>query len=324
MGAALAINLDRAGHAITLCATEFDGPFIEAIEKTGIHPSLDHALSNSIRISEFSDWGAALEVTDVAVIAVSSTGLRSTFGTVTAALSSHAPVLIATKGWDPETGQPLSNILAADAKGRSIAWLVGPTLAEETASGRPTALVCASETIDTAKELADALSSPVLRIFVTSDVTGVEIGAALKNVIAVAVGMCDGLAEASGATFTNAKAALFSQGLVEMTRLSRALGGRDETVIGLTGSGDLFVTVMGGRNARFGRLVGAGVDPKEALDHMSTTVEGYEGCARALKLAKDLDLDLPLVRFVHSVVHEGADPSVALVSFFATWTKAEI
>ena len=123
------------------------------------------------------------------------------------------------KGWDPETAEPLSKVLGREAEGPPIALLVGPTLAGEIASGRPTAVVCACESLDTARSLARELGSPTLRIFVTDDVAGVEVGAALKNVIAVAIGMCDGLAETEATAWTNAKAALFSQGLVEMTRL---------------------------------------------------------------------------------------------------------
>jgi glycerol-3-phosphate dehydrogenase (NAD(P)+) len=320
MGAALAINLDRSGHAVTLCATEFDAPFVEAIEKTGAHPSLALDVPQTIRIEGPTHWDEPLGASDVALLAVSSVGLRATFEGIKGSLKPGVPVLVATKGWDPETAEPLSKVLGREAEGHPIALLVGPTLAGEIASGRPTAVVCASESLDTARSLARELGSPTLRIFVTDDVAGVEVGAALKNVIAVAIGMCDGLAKMEATEWTNAKAALFSQGLVEMTRLARALGGREETVLGLTGSGDLFVTVMGGRNGKFGRLIGSGMKPDAALKQMATTVEGYEGAERAMTVAKKLGLELPLVRLVHSVLHEGADPSVALISFFATWS----
>ncbi len=324
MGAALAISFDRSGHVVTICATEFDDGFVDAIERTGVHPSLAHPVAASIGIVQPADWPAVLGLADIAVLAVSSAGVRNTFTQVTRSLRDSVPVLVATKGWDPETAEPLSKVLGREAEGHPIALLVGPTLAGEIASGRPTAVVCASESLGTARSLARALGSPTLRIFVTDDVAGVEIGAALKNVIAVAIGICDGLAESKGTEWTNAKAALFSQGLIEMTLLARAVGGRDETVLGLTGSGDLFVTVMGGRNGKFGRLIGSGMKPEAALKHMATTVEGYEGAERATTVAKELGLDLPLVRLVHSVLHEGADPSVALVSFFATWTNENL
>ncbi len=283
-----------------------------------------HEVPPSIQVAGPDEWDEALQRSDVVLLAVSSTGLRKVFAQITGSLQDGVPVLVATKGWDPETSEPLSRVLGRNSVGHPIALLVGPTLAGEIASGRPTAVVCASESLETAQLIARELGSPTLRVFVTDDVAGVEVGAALKNVIAVAIGICDGLAEAQGTEWTNAKAALFSQGLVEMTRLARALGGRDETILGLTGSGDLFVTVMGGRNGKFGRLVGSGMQPGAALKKMATTVEGYEGAARAMTLGKELNLDLPLVRLVHSILYEGADPSVALISFFAMWTDGKV
>ncbi|MEX0874000.1 MAG: NAD(P)H-dependent glycerol-3-phosphate dehydrogenase [Actinomycetota bacterium] len=322
MGTALAINFDRAGKSVTLCATSFDDSFVEAIEKTGVHPSLAHEVPGSIAIVRPPEWGPVMKRTDIAVLAVASGGVRSTLAQISGTLPETSTVLVATKGWDPESAEQLSILLARSSPGHPLAFIVGPTLAGEIAGGRPTALVCASASLHTAQEVADFFSSPTLRIFVTDDVVGVEVGAALKNVIAVAIGMCDGLAESGAVAFTNAKAALFSQGLIEMSRLARALGGREETVLGLTGSGDLFVTVMGGRNGQFGRLIGSGVKPDDALAQMATTVEGFEGSVRAVLLAERLGVHMPLVQMVYSVLYGGVEPSAALVSFFSTWTDS--
>jgi glycerol-3-phosphate dehydrogenase (NAD(P)+) len=323
MGAALAINFDRSGNKVALCATEFDDAVVEAIAKTGAHPSIGQAIPGSIRIVGRDDWASALERTDILVLAVASTGIRRIASEVAPTLPKDATILVATKGWDSETVEPLHKILEQEIPSHAIVLFVGPTLAGEFATGRPTAAVCASESLEAAEDVAKALRSPALRVFITDDVVGVEVGAALKNVVAVAIGMCEGLAEASPVPFTNAKAALFAQALTEMTRLGRALGGRDETVMGLAGAGDLFVTVAGGRNGRFGRLIGKGVEPEAALAQMNTTVEGFEGTARAVALAERLGLDLPLVRMVHSVLYEGVEPSKALESFFASWTEPD-
>jgi glycerol-3-phosphate dehydrogenase (NAD(P)+) len=196
---------------------------------------------------------------------------------------------------------------------KRVVTLVGPSLAGEIAAGVPTAVVCASVSEESARRAADQFSAPLFKAYTSDDVAGVEVGAALKNVIAIAVGMCDGVAESFGVdALTNTKAFLFSRGLVEMARLALASGGRAETVLGLAGAGDLFVTCLGGRNARFGKLVGAGKDPEGALEEMRTTVEGYTNARAAQALADKHGLELPIVRSVVEVLFGGTSPREAI------------
>jgi glycerol-3-phosphate dehydrogenase (NAD(P)+) len=233
--------------------------------------------------------------------------------------------VVATKGWDEETLRPASRVVAdelGDAK--RVVTLVGPSLAGEIAAGVPTAVVCAAEDQASARRAADLFGSRLFRSYTSDDVAGVEVGAALKNVIAIAIGLCDGLAEQFGVeALTNTKAFVFSRGLVEMARLARALGGRAETVLGLAGAGDLFVTALGGRNARFGKLVGAGTPPERALEEMKTTVEGYANARAAAALADRYGLDLPIVRTVADVLYGSLSPRDAVEGLIAGTVEEE-
>jgi glycerol-3-phosphate dehydrogenase (NAD(P)+) len=195
----------------------------------------------------------------------------------------------------------------------AVVMLVGPSLAYELAAGTPTGLVCASKDLEAAQKVAGAITSPYLRGFVTDDIAGVEVGAALKNVLAIAIGMCDGIAEVRGRPMTNTKGALFSRGLTELGTLVAAVGGRPETALGLSGAGDLYLTVLGGRNGRFGRLVGTGLDPIKAFEQMGTTVEGFDNTREAVLLAKRTGVDLPVASMVHSVLFEGRKPDQAIL-----------
>lgn len=308
MGGALALAFERAGNDVTICATEFDDAFVEGIEKDRSHPSLDQAVPASVGIAHSGFWTEALGKAGVVVLAVASHGVRSTVRLAASSLNGAAIWAIASKGWDSATAEPLSKVVSDESPHHPVVIVVGPSLATELASGTPTGLVCASSDLEAARRVAGALGSSTVRAFITDDVAGVEVGAALKNVLAIAIGMCEGIAEVKGKPMTNTKAALFSRGLVEMGRLATALGGRNETVLGLAGAGDLFVTVLGGRNGRFGRLVGTGLDPQEAFEEMGTTVEGYENTLQAVSLAERHGLDLPVVEMVHSVLYKGVPP----------------
>ena len=308
MGTAIALALERAGNEVSICATDFDAHIIEAIATTGIHPGMNQAVPPTVRIVSPERWEEGVTGCDIVVVAVASAGVGSVVRRASSWLDRASVLVVASKGWEPSTGRPLSQVVAGESPNTSVVVVAGPTLAAELAGGTPTGLVCASVDRSAAELVASRIRSTSVRAYVTTDVAGVEVGAALKNVLAIAIGMCDGIAEAKGRPMTNTKAALFSRGLVEMSRMAGAMGGLPETVMGLSGAGDLFVTVLGGRNGRFGRLVGAGVSPELAFEEMGTTVEGYENTHLAMKLADRLSLDLPVVRMVHRVLFEGEAP----------------
>lgn len=316
MGTALAVHLARAGRPARILATAFDGPIVDAHRAGDPHPVLGVPFPPGATIHAPEEWGEPLVSSEMVVLAVATAGLAATVREVAPAARADALWVVATKGWDDETGRSSGRVVAEEVgdPARTVV-LVGPSLAGEIAAGVPTAVVCASADLGAARRVAEVFRTPGFRTYVSDEVAGVEVGAALKNVIAIAVGMCDGLAGVLGLpALTNTKAFLFSRGLVEMVRLAGPLGGKAETVLGLTGAGDLFVTCLGGRNARFGALIGAGASPEAALNEMRTTVEGYANARAASMLAERYSLDLPVVRAVARVLYDGLSPREAIES----------
>lgn len=231
---------------------------------------------------------------DVVCLAVPSRAFREVVET----LPGTAPRLILTKGLDPSSGSRLSQVIA----NAPVAVLSGPNHAEEIAQGLPALAVLASEDEELATELQHAIISPRFRVYVNTDVVGVELCAASKNVIALAAGAVDGL-EAGD----NAKAALITRGLSEMARLGEACGARAETFSGLAGMGDLVVTCWSrhSRNRRAGELIARGASPEEAVREIDQVVEGLTTAPVVRDLARGLGIELPITEAVCSVL-EGA------------------
>jgi glycerol-3-phosphate dehydrogenase (NAD(P)+) len=214
---------------------------------------------------------------------------------VVAALPGEAPLLSLTKGLDPGSGERLSTLVT----GRRVAVLSGPNMADEVAAGLPGAAVIASEDGELARGLQDTLNSRLFRVYVNDDLVGVELCAAAKNVIALAAGACDGL-EAGD----NAKAALITRGLAEMTRLGEAAGAEADTFYGLAGMGDLVVTCWhpSGRNRRAGELIARGRTPAEASAEIGQVIEGLTTAPVLRDLAHRLGVELPITESVCSVL----------------------
>jgi glycerol-3-phosphate dehydrogenase (NAD(P)+) len=228
---------------------------------------------------------------DLVCIAVPSRAFREVVETLPGA----APRLILTKGLDPTSGERLSQVL----RGAPVAVLSGPNHAEEIAQGLPAAAVLASEDEELADQLQHAIISPRFRVYVNTDLVGVELCAAAKNVIALAAGAVDGLGLGD-----NAKAALIARGLSEMTRLGEARGARSETFSGLAGMGDLVVTCWSrhSRNRRAGELIAQGASPEEAVESIGMVVEGLTTAPVLRDLAKRLDIELPITEGVCAVL----------------------
>lgn len=312
MGGALAIHLARIGRDVAIFATEFDRTAIAAHLNGDTHPALGVALPD-VMIVEPDSWEDLLPRLDVAFLAVATPGLVPVAKRIAAA-GTTCSFGIATKGWDEATLRSAAAVVGDELGDPSrVVALVGPSLAVEIARGVPTGLVCAGSDERVTRAVAETVAGGAVRTFVSDDLVGVEVGAVCKNVVAIAVGMCEGLAPAFGVeTMTNACSYVFAQGLLETARLARALGGRPETSLGLTGAGDLYVTALAGRNSRFGRLVGSGRTPEEAISEMATTVEGYANARAVNALAVRAGVSLPVIQMVERVVHGGEDPEAAL------------
>jgi glycerol-3-phosphate dehydrogenase (NAD(P)+) len=318
MGTALAILHQRAGHRTTLLGTRFDDGVIDAVNTGRPHPALGINLPSAIEARPHGRWGAVLQNTERVVIGVSSDGLTDIVTEVANLARPYVLWTVATKGWDPATLRTPSEVVTGVVERvERVVVLAGPALAPEIVAAAPTAMVCASSDISVAQEVASSLLAAGVSAVATDDVSGVEIAAAYKNVTAIAVGMAEGLSERLPESvyvhrFANARAALFAQGLIDMCRLAGAKGGRMDTIVGLAGAGDLFVTCLGGRNGNFGRLLGAGQTPEQAQLTIGSTVEGIANSAAALAVAQQLGIELVAARTVESVLSGELSPENAI------------
>lgn len=245
------------------------------------------------------------------VIAVPTAGLREVAGRLAGWRETGGVIISLAKGFDPGgTSRPTE--LLADVMGaqdRDLGLLSGPSHAEEVARGLPTAVVAASASPDTAKRIQEVFFSSRFRVYSSTDPVGVELGGALKNVVAVACGVAEGLGLGD-----NTRAALITRGLAEMTRLGVALGARRETFMGLAGLGDLVVTCTSdlSRNRRLGRRLGAGESLEAILAGMEQVAEGVNACRAARAIAAARGIRMPITSQLHAILFEGAAPASAL------------
>lgn len=236
---------------------------------------------------------------ELIVVASPSHAVRA----VAKSLSSHVEngqlILNISKGFDENGHQRLSEVISAEIPGAVVASMSGPSHAEEVALGMPTTNVVACNDIKTAEYIQDLYMTPRFRVYTSDDIIGLEIGGALKNIIALAAGICDGVGFGD-----NTKAALMTRGLVEITRLGVRLGAKAETFSGLTGVGDLIVTCtsMHSRNRRAGILIGKGMTADEAEKEIKMTVEGIRACYSAYELSKKHDVEMPIVSAIYKVL----------------------
>jgi glycerol-3-phosphate dehydrogenase (NAD(P)+) len=318
MGSALAILHERAGLRTALLGTKFDDAVIDACSEGRPHPALGINLPPAIDCRRYGGWGAILQNTERVVIAVSSDGLAGVVAEVAERARPYVVWVVATKGWDRETlFTPSEVVHSLVDRVERVVVLAGPALAPELIAGAPTAMVCASADIDVARDVVTTLESAGVAAKATDDVAGVEVAAAYKNVTAIAVGMAEGLTERLPESvyvhrFANARAALFALGLIDMTKLAGARGGRMETILGLAGAGDLFVTCLGGRNGNYGRLLGAGQTPEQAQDTIGSTVEGIANTSAAIALGDELGVELVAARTVQAVLSGEMTPEKAI------------
>ncbi len=287
-GSVFAAFLAECGHDVTLACR--DPMQALAIAATGRNPRYVRD-ANLSAVSAMTVEEAPVADAELVCLAVPS----GAFGEVARALPGTAPVLSLSKGLDPSTGQRLSTAV----QGRPVAVLSGPNHAEEIAAGLPAAAVIASEDEELGLRLQEKLMSPRFRIYVNTDVVGVELSAATKNVIALAAGAVDGLEVGD-----NAKAAIITRGLAEMARLGEAAGGRPETFSGLAGMGDLVVTCWSrhSRNRRAGELIARGASPAGAVAEIAMAVEGLTTAPVLRDLARGLEVELPITEAVCQIL----------------------
>ncbi len=315
-GTALGIVLARGGRPVRLVAR--DAARVEEIntrhENARYLPGirLPDELRATTRIPEAVEDAAGI------VLALPFQATRSVLGELN---GGDAPVIAACKGLDPDRLQRTDEMLAETLPRARIALLSGPSFAVEVAKGQPTAITMAADTLLHAERAASLFQDTNFRIYTSDDPTGVALGGALKNVIAIAAGVAEGLGLGH-----NSIAAAVTRGLAEMARMATACGGRPETLMGLSGLGDLVLTCTGSlsRNRRFGIALAQGMDTRAALQHVGQTVEGVRTAAAAVRLAERLEIEVPLMRAVHRVIQGEIDIPSALDSLMNRPERPEI
>lgn len=245
------------------------------------------------------------EEADVWLVAVPSHAVREVCGL----LPKQSLVLMTAKGLEPKTGAMMSEVLLQVRPEVRAAVMSGPNLGVEIARGIPTATVVAAQDEEVAAAAAECVRSKSLRVYTSTDIVGVQMGGALKNVLAVGAGMSDGLGFGD-----NTKASLLARGLYEMAQLGCALGGCRDTFMGLSGVGDLFATAVSplSRNHRFGRLMGEGYSAADALAKVGQVVEGVPTAAAAVSLAERMGVEIPLMHVIHEIIEGRIAPSEAV------------
>lgn len=325
-GTAIALHLARAGHAVRLW--EFDPRRARELEKTRLSlPFLpDHPLPSAVAV--MSDLRVVLADAPIAVTVVPSHVLRSVgtqIGECLPGLSGARPQIwvSAIKGIEEGSGAMPSEILAETARvaPEDIVVLAGPSFALEVAEARPTAILAAGSDAARTARIQALFSTDTLRVYTSDDVRGVEIGVALKNVVAIAAGLAAGLDLGH-----NALGALLTRGLAEIARLGGCLGGRFETFLGLAGIGDLVITCTSplSRNYRVGFALARGRRLEEILTEMGMVAEGVRTTRSALELAERLQVEMPITAQVHAVLYEGKAPRSAVAELMRRPPKPEI
>ncbi len=267
-----------------------------------------------------TDLASAVDGKDMLVLAVPSPYTRSTAAKMAPYVKSGQKIINVAKGIEESTLMTLSEIIEEEIPQAETAVLSGPSHAEEVGKGIPTTIVVGAKNRQTAEFLQNLFMSPVFRVYISSDVMGIEIGAALKNVVALAAGMADGLGYGD-----NTKAALITRGIAEIARLGISMGGRIETFYGLTGIGDLIVTCasMHSRNRRAGILIGKGASMEEAMKEVKMVVEGVYSAKAGYALSQKYDVSMPIVEQVNRILFEGMPASDAVKELMLRDKKVE-
>jgi glycerol-3-phosphate dehydrogenase (NAD(P)+) len=263
-----------------------------------------------LQIGVSHDLRHAIQGANIVLSVVPSPYLREVIRPAAEFIGPHALVVSATKGIETESLRRMSQLIAETLLQPSpLAVLSGPTFAREIAAGEPAAIVIAAAELSVAEQIQRAFSTPALRFYTSQDIVGVEIGAALKNVIALGAGICSGLGLGS-----NSVAALVTRGLAEITRLAVVLGGKERTLSGLAGLGDLVLTATGNlsRNRSVGLQLGQGRKLPAILAHTPMVAEGVSTCRAAYQLALRHNVSLPIIAKMHEVLYEDKNPRLAI------------
>jgi glycerol-3-phosphate dehydrogenase (NAD(P)+) len=319
-GIALASILADNGHSVVVWTR--DDSFAKQLQETRSHPKLSGFIfPESLRFT--SDLSDALEGADVLIESVTSAGIRKVFSQILKLQKIECPVILTSKGIEQGTLKLLPDVvceLMGEPKSPFVGVLSGPSLADEVVKNLPTSVVCSAYESNLTKLIQDLFTTPTFRIYPTADMDGVCFGGAMKNIIAIACGIADGLGFGD-----NTKAALMTRGLHEIKKLSQVMDCKPETLNGLSGMGDLCVTCLSrhSRNYRLGHLIASGLSADDAKKKIGMAVEGIYSCVSARELAGIHNVSVPITDVIYSVVYEGLDPRSAVKALLTRAIKEE-
>ena len=317
-GTALAMVLLENGHDVTLWSYTQE-------ESAVLREKRENPMLKGVPLPEklHLTWDAGcVRDCGIVVLATPSFAVRTTARSIAPLLDPGAVLVSVSKGIEKDTSLTLTAAIAEEVgEGHPIVALSGPSHAEEVGRHVPTVVVSASRDRAAAEQVQDLFMNERFRVYASDDVVGVELGAALKNVIALCAGICDGMGFGD-----NTKAALMTRGLTEIARLGVAMGGRRETFAGLSGVGDLIVTCtsMHSRNRRCGILIGQGTPTRQAVQEIGAVVEGYYAAATAKALAEKAQVEMPITEAAYQVLYQGKDPHAVIHELMTRDRKHEL
>ena len=312
-GTTLAILLARNGHGVVLWGRDREQVAVMAGERRNRRYLPEHEFPHGLQVTASLDEAAA--GARLALVVVPSSGFQAVCASLASRGADLTGMFWATKGFDPGSGRLLHEVAAETSAGNlPTAVLSGPTFANEIARGLPAAVSCASTHAGFAEQVAELFRNEWFRVYTSTDMVGVEIGGAVKNVLAIAAGIADGLGFGA-----NTRAALITRGLREIVRLGAAMGGQPESFMGLAGLGDLVLTCTDdqSRNRRFGLALADGLSVAAAEQSVGQVVEGVGAAREVMRQARRIGVEMPIAEQVNRVLHEGAAPAQAVHALLA-------
>lgn len=317
-GLALALLLHNNGHEVLLWSARPENA--RKLREKRENPDRIPGVRLPDEIDVLTDMERALKDVDVTVLAVASPYIRSTAHKMAPFVCKDQKIVNVAKGIEEKTLKTLSEVIEEEIPQGNVAVLSGPSHAEEVGRGLPTTCVISAHSQETAEYLQSIFMSPVFRVYTTPDILGVELGGALKNVIALAAGTADGLGYGD-----NTKAALITRGITEIGRLGKKMGAQMETFYGLSGIGDLIVTCASkhSRNRKAGYLIGQGYTMEEAMKEVQMVVEGVYSARAARELAEKYEVEMPIITEVNRVLFEGKSAAEAVMDLMLRDKKVE-
>lgn len=317
-GTALAVVLAKNGHQVTVWSIIEDE--ITMLKEKHEHVDKLPGVKLPYSMEFTTDLEQAVRTSDMLVLAVPSIFTRSTAKSMAPFVKDGQIIVCVAKGIEETTLMTISDIVEQEIPNADVAIMCGPSHAEEVGVGLPTTVVAGARTKATAEKIQDVFMDEVFRVYTSPDVLGMELGGSLKNVIALAAGVADGLGFGD-----NTKAALITRGIAEISRLAIAMGAKAETLAGLTGIGDLIVTCASkhSRNRKAGMLIGQGYTMEEATKEVKMVVEGIYSAKAARALAQKYEVDMPIIDIVNQVLFENMSAKEAVVELMEREKRSE-